>query len=223
VPNLRLAGQSQLQFAADANSVWMTLLSNGNFGIGTANPGFKLDVAGTAGAWAAHISNANTLNSSYGLYIQAGTSASDYPFYINNAAASAGLAYINGAGNMYVAGNVTASAFFYNSDQRLKKNIEAIASSTALQKVLALQPVTYNWIDPTQPTTTQIGFIAQQVAQVVPELVQTNASTSLMSVDYARVTPLLVGALQAQQARLDAQQKEIDALTAEVEALKAEK
>jgi len=126
-------------------------------------------------------------------------------------------------GNINAAGSVTATAFFYSSDARLKKNVEAIASNQALQDILALQPVTYNWIDPTQPTTTQLGFIAQQVEQVVPELVTTNTNTTMKAVDYARVTPLLVGAAQAQQAQIDAQQKEIDALVAEVAALKAEK
>jgi hypothetical protein len=124
--------------------------------------------------------------------------------------------------------SVTATAFYYSSDQRLKKNIAAIASSTALQDILALQPVTFNWIDPTQPTTTQLGFIAQQVEKIVPELVTTNASTTMKAVDYARVTPLLVGAVQQQQAQIDAQnrkiddqQKEIDELSAEVAALKS--
>lgn len=87
--------------------------------------------------------------------------------------------------------------------------------------VLALNPVTFNWIDPTQPTSTQLGFIAQQVQKLVPEIVTTNPSTTMKAVDYARVTPLLVGGMQAQQAQIDAQQKEIDALTAEVTALKA--
>jgi hypothetical protein len=127
-----------------------------------------------------------------------------------------------------VTSSVTAAAFYYSSDQRLKKNIAAIASSTALQDILALQPVTFNWIDSSQPTTTQLGFIAQQVEKVVPELVITDASTTMKAVDYARVTPLLVGAAQQQQAQIDAQnskiddqQKEIDELSAEVEALKA--
>jgi hypothetical protein len=124
-------------------------------------------------------------------------------------------------GTENVTSSVTAAAFYYASDAQLKKNVEAIASSKALQDILALKPVTFNWIDPNQPTSTQLGFIAQQVEGVVPELVTTNSSTSMKAVDYARVTPLLVGAAQAQQAQIDAQQKAIDALKAEVAALKA--
>ena len=66
----------------------------------------------------------------------------------------------------------------------------------------------------------QIGFIAQDVQKVVPEIVATSPVTGLESVDYARVTPLLVEALKAQEQRLNAQQKEIDLLRSELQALK---
>lgn len=134
---------------------------------------------------------------------------------------------LNGDLNLPAAGyTVTAGAFYYYSDQRLKKNIEAIASSKALADVLALQPVTYNWKDPALDTTTQLGFIAQQVETVEPALVSTNPDTTLKAVDYARVTPLLVGAAQAQEvkitaleAQVAAQQSRIDALEAKINAL----
>jgi hypothetical protein len=135
------------------------------------------------------------------------------------------LAYWTNAGDMQnygginSVGAVNAPAFYYSSDERLKKNIQAIASSTALQKILALNPVTFNWIPTDRATTTQIGFIAQEVEKVVPELVTTDASTTMKAVDYARVAPLLVGAIQAQQKQIDAQQKQIELLTAKIEAL----
>src|SRR6185437_6327511 len=109
-------------------------------------------------------------------------------------ASSAGSNFIHGrtggTEEFYVTygGSVNAYAYYYNSDERLKKNIEAIASSTALADVLKLNPVTYNWKDDSQGTTTQIGFIAQQVKQVVPDIVNTDASTTMESVDYSKVT-----------------------------------
>lgn len=122
---------------------------------------------------------------------------------------------------LYANGPVYGSAFYYTSDARQKKNIQTIASSTALQKVLALEPVTFNWIASDKPTATQIGFIAQQVKAVAPELVLTDASTTLMGVDYARVTPLLVGAAQAQQAEIMALKGQVAAQNDEIRALKA--
>jgi len=199
--------------ATTYNVSWDNLVINpngGSVGIGTTNPSGKFESDG-GGTWAGMFNYiAGNPSGAYGIW----TSGTTYALYAN--------------GPIYATGSVTAPAFFYSSDARLKKNVEAIASSKALQDVLALQPVTYNWIDPTQPTTTQLGFIAQQVEQVVPELVTTNASTTLKAVDYARMTPLLVGAAQAQQAQIQtleaqaaSQQKEIDALVAEVAALKA--
>ncbi len=190
------------------------MIVQGNVGIGTASPGYKLDVAGVSSAWAAHIANSGA--TSYGLYIQAGNSSSDYPLYINNAPANNTLFYITGAGNVVVSGSVTAGSFLYSSDERLKKNIEPILGASALKDVLALEPVTYDWKDPARGTGTQLGFIAQQVEKVVPQLVSTNASTTLKAVDYARAVPLLVGAIQEQQ-------KQIDELKAEIKELKAGK
>jgi hypothetical protein len=107
---------------------------------------------------------------------------------------------------------IGAQAYYYFSDERLKKNIEPIKD--ALAKIIALQGVTFNWKDPASGTGTQLGFIAQQVEKVVPDLVNTDPTTGMKAVDYARVTPLLVNAVQEQQ-------KQIDDLKAEVEALKA--
>ena len=134
--------------------------------------------------------------------------------------------YIGGgaATNLNVQGNVNANAFLYNSDERLKKDIEPLTGNLAA--VLALQPVSYEWIDPTRGTGEQIGFIAQEVQKVAPSIVHTDASTTLESVDYARITPLLVGSVQeldqkitAQQGEIDTQQQEIDTLQAQIQAL----
>ena len=113
-------------------------------------------------------------------------------------------------GSEDVSSSVTAAAFYYNSDERLKRNIASIATSTALSDVLALRPVTFNWNNVSLGTTTQIGFIAQEVQQVVPQIVETNASTTMEAVDYARVTPLLVGSVQALDQTIQDQQQEID-------------
>jgi hypothetical protein len=109
-------------------------------------------------------------------------------------------------------GNLYANAYYYNSDARLKQNIKPLGDT--LSTVLALTPVTYEWKDASRGAGEQLGFIAQDVQKVAPDLVHTDAASGMMSVDYAKVTPLLVGAIQAQQ-------KEIDDLKAEVEALRA--
>jgi NAD(P)H-dependent flavin oxidoreductase YrpB (nitropropane dioxygenase family) len=124
------------------------------------------------------------------------------------------LSYWTDAGAQQNTGSITAPAFYYSSDERLKKNIETISNSKALRDILALNPVTYDWKDKAHGEGSQLGFIAQEVEKVVPELVTTDASSTMKAVDYARIAPLLVGAIQAQQAQ-------IDELKAEVKALKA--
>lgn len=81
------------------------------------------------------------------------------------------------------------------SDRRLKTNILPI--DNALAKVLALKGITYNWYD-TPDGKKRIGFIAQEVGEVVPELVFTNENSvdKYMGVHYDNVTSLLVEAIK---------------------------
>ncbi|MFA5936290.1 MAG: tail fiber domain-containing protein [Candidatus Paceibacterota bacterium] len=55
------------------------------------------------------------------------------------------------------------------SDESLKKNVLELTGN--LDKVLALRPITYNWLTDTDDTNIKHGFIAQEVATVMPELV----------------------------------------------------
>ena len=127
----------------------------------------------------------------------------------------------NSMAQIYVNGNSYANAFLYLSDRRLKKNIEPLSGNLA--RVLALQPVTYLWIDTaSNPSTQQIGFIAQDVEKVAPWVVSTNPQTGIKAIDYPKLTPLLVGSVQELNAKIDAQQKQLDAQQAEIDALKAE-
>jgi hypothetical protein len=66
----------------------------------------------------------------------------------------------------------TAGAFIANSDRRLKTNIKTIDGENALNKLLALRGVTYEWNDNQtgidRPKNIQYGFIAQELMQVFP-------------------------------------------------------
>ena len=141
------------------------------------------------------------------------------PFRLINSPWSAQLFSVDQSGNTVANGTVNASAFLYNSDERLKKDIAPLTDN--LSKVLQLQPVSYRWINPALPQSEQIGFIAQQVQTIVPELVYTNASTTMEAVDYARMTPLLVGSVQELEQKITDQQSEIDQLKAAITALQA--
>jgi hypothetical protein len=81
------------------------------------------------------------------------------------------------------------------SDEKLKENIITIDS--ALDKVLALRGVYYNWIDRQNGgDATRIGFIAQEVKEIVPELVFPSQDGKYLGVKYDNVTALLVEAIK---------------------------
>ena len=81
------------------------------------------------------------------------------------------------------------------SDERLKTNI--ITLTGALDKVNQLRGVTYNWTENPNGDA-RIGFIAQEVNAVVPELTFTNPNSpeNYMGVHYDNVTALLVEAVK---------------------------
>jgi hypothetical protein len=77
------------------------------------------------------------------------------------------------------------------SDSRLKTNIQPVTN--ALDKILNLRGVYYNWTEDISGDT-RLGFIAQEVNSVVPELAFTNerSQEKYMGVHYDNVTALLV-------------------------------
>ena len=98
--------------------------------------------------------------------------------------------------NMTVNGSVTQ-----NSDERIKENIITIDS--ALDKVNKLRGVYYNRKD-INTSQKQIGFIAQEVETVIPEVVLTaNDELKTKSISYGQINALLVEAIKEQQTIID--------------------
>jgi hypothetical protein len=92
--------------------------------------------------------------------------------------------------------SVTGSGTTYNttSDIRLKTDIAPIADAT--DKLMAMNAVTHKWkADPDADGV--VGFIAQEMAEIVPEAVSKGeGEDDMWSMDYGRITPVLVAALQ---------------------------
>ena len=87
-------------------------------------------------------------------------------------------------------GTLFATDFDSTSDERLKKNIKPIEG--ALDKVTKLVGVEFDWVNTDKKS---IGVIAQQVEEVVPELVHTN-SKGYKSVSYGNLVALLIEAIK---------------------------
>ena len=105
------------------------------------------------------------------------------------------------------------------SDRRYKKNITTVTS--ALEKLSKLNPVNYDWRIDEFPhkgfkDVKQWGFIAQELENVMPELVKEDKN-GYLKLNYTGVIPLLTKAMQEQQTEMEKQQKEIDELKAQLE------
>jgi hypothetical protein len=112
-------------------------------------------------------------------------------------------------GDLIVVGNVTA--YGSTSDARLKENIETIPD--ALEKVKKLDGVTFNY---KKDGTRSTGLIAQQLQEVLPEVVyeatDIGEEESHLAVRYGNVVGLLVEAMKEQSAQIDALRAEIESL-----------
>jgi hypothetical protein len=116
---------------------------------------------------------------------------------------SDGLATFGGA--ITAVGDITAF-----SDFRLKENVLTITNP--LSKVMSLRGVTYNRTD-LEDKSTKIGFIAQDVKEVIPEVVTYNEEQDKYGVSYGNVTALLVEAIKEQQTQIEELKSIINALT----------
>ena len=93
-------------------------------------------------------------------------------------------------GSLMADGDVTAYKISQNSDKRLKKNISTI--NHGLEKVNALRGVNYKLL---RDNTTHVGLIAQEVEEIIPEVVSDD-STGMKSVNYGALVGVLIEAVK---------------------------
>jgi hypothetical protein len=122
-------------------------------------------------------------------------------FFCNNGSTATGSITANG---------VSAATFTAYSDRRLKENITDLPSQLA--NIMALRPVEFDYKGYTNGEGHQIGFIAQEVQHIFPDLVAEGDNGMLTLSDMNKNDARLIKAIQEQQAL-------ITALTARIEAL----
>lgn len=127
-----------------------------------------------------------------------------------------GIGTTNPTVRLQVEGDIIANSIAGSSDIRYKTNIRKVEN--ALDKVKSMRGVYFNWNQKAFPTKdftdkTELGFIAQEVENVLPEVVtKDNTPEAYRSVKYDKVVALLVEAIKEQQ-------KQIDSLTIQVNKL----
>jgi hypothetical protein len=133
--------------------------------------------------------------------------------------ASTGFIAPNGGGGMYQGNN--SASWAVTSDQRLKKNI--VDNNDGLNKITAIQVRNFEYClpeevdaelkptDAVEKTGVQLGVIAQELAQVLPDCVS-QESTGVFSVDTDNLTWYLINAVKELKATVDAQAARIAVL-----------
>ena len=165
----------------------------------TYSAGAGLDLSGTTFLVEADIRE--YLNTTYG------NNSGEYAYYdgtnqrISWYTAAAEDMRLDASGNLHVDANITAYSTTI-SDRRQKKNIKDL--KYGLNEVKKLRAVEFNW--KLNKRGHDIGFIAQEVQDVIPDVVRETSyfdEEGVLSVSYEKVVPVLVNAIKEQQEQID--------------------
>ena len=198
----------------------MTLKGNSGYvGVNTRAPVSWLHLNATT-----DVTTANTTGS-YGVLVIGSTSGGHIRFDGNEIMArdnaSNGTLYLNLDGGTVKAGNVTVT-----SDRRLKRNIHKL--DYGLADLLRLKPVSYEWRpDMFNLPGTQLGFIAQDVQEILPEVVRAdNGEESRveneLSLNVNGILPVVVASVQELARENQSLKKELETLRSEMASLKTD-
>lgn len=152
--------------------------------------------------WGASLNAESTMNSGHNMFLN------EYGLGIGiDAMAYPGVSLLVG-GNVQVTGSV-----WTNSDRRFKKQVTPIEQST--EQLVKLNAVSYeydtlNFPDLGFPNGRTNGFIAQEMMEVLPELVHMDGS-GYYAINYQGLIPLLVDAIKEQQSEIHLLRDEIHA------------
>lgn len=110
------------------------------------------------------------------------------------------LALIGGtiSGNVIINGTMSATEIIETSSIRFKENVKPIEH--AYETISKLQGVTYNWKETGKE---DIGFIAEEVDKILPQLVDKNEDGIVNGMNYSKLTALLVEVVKNQQKQID--------------------
>jgi len=196
----------------------MRIDSSGNLLIGQTSGygGGILDVKATVNvnASSVYVANSSYTNNALILYCNSTTTNNSYKYYAAYTNSVGYKFYVIDSGAIYS----TSTSITSISDQRFKENIKDI--DVGLTQVMALKPRRFDWKDGKgENRKDAVGFIAQEVQEVLPDLVthfeiSEEDKTEYLGLRSQDLIPTMVKAIQEQQ-------DIIKVLTARIEALES--
>ena len=102
------------------------------------------------------------------------------------------------AGDIFSNGDFYADTYLATSDERYKANIKDMEELPLSE----LAPVSFSWKDKKKDQSDKYGFIAQDIAKLYPNIVNTN-TTQHFSMDYLQIVPIIVKQLKLLQCEMD--------------------
>lgn len=116
-------------------------------------------------------------------------------------------------------GKITCVSLVQTSSRKVKENIEELTPEEAY-KVLALTAITFDYKDANLGKDRR-GFIAEDVAEVIPQLVEPESEYTPASIDYIQLIPYLQTVIKEQEKKLTEQEQKIRDLEKRLEDLES--
>lgn len=133
--------------------------------------------------------------------------------------------YNNGGGRLWLAdssgnevitayasnGNITCVSLTQTSSRKVKENIKPMDTNEA-RKILGLQAVSFDFKDKEQGTDKR-GFIAEDVAEIIPQLVTPETEETPAKLDYIQMIPYLIETIKNQERRIQELEAKVEELS----------
>jgi hypothetical protein len=210
--DMTIRAQQKMQFATGGDTPRMTITCGGSVSIGSTSAAYNFNVYGASGAdgWGAFFGGGGATKG--GIYI--GNAGNQYgTLYFDNGNNNVYLkqSYVSGCviviantGGVYLANGGTSWAAI-SSDVRKKKNFE---TTQGLAEVLQIEPIKYHFNEDDNNSIKRIGFKAQNIKPLIPEMVLETGEFAEDGSPYLTITsdyilPVLVKAIQEQQCTIN--------------------
>jgi hypothetical protein len=235
--HLNIGSTGDIVFAlGDLVSVDFAMDEEGHFGVGTEDPQWDVHVAGDNPRILVDAQESNpelnfrTAGDTFGTQwaVYKDSTSGDLRFFqggdkltVENSTGNVGIGTTNpGTCKLYVNGGASGTGAWGScSDIRFKDNIVPIGD--ALSKILSLRGVAFDWKKEEHPEKnfdegTHFGVIAQEIEEVLPEVVRVGPEGD-KSVAYSEIVPVLIESIKSQQSQIEELRSEVRKLRVALE------